>query len=276
MAQRVIDCGGCGAQIEVPDDYFKKHIRCYQCHAVLNRHTGEVSDPTANATQQPAPPPAQQPYPAESQYQQPYPQQAPYPYPQPQPKRGMPAWAIVLVVIFGGVLLMGVLVGVLAVAVIPRIADANLALEGRIGDYGSWVSHTPLESNYTARFPKTPQRESNPASDSNFATVSTYSQYVNYRYEVVEVDFRTRNWRLQPLSHQETVSHLARQFNGTISEQGAEINSSSKSIIDMGSEGQATVVIRDVSDRRFVLIEFRNRGQQSHFDYFHDNFQPSN
>jgi hypothetical protein len=86
MAQRIITCGNCAAEVAVPEGYYHKKIRCYSCHSVLSRYSGSVIQTEVQEQQAPVhQPPAQQPAP-----HQPAPQQLAPHQPATHQARSMP------------------------------------------------------------------------------------------------------------------------------------------------------------------------------------------
>jgi hypothetical protein len=163
---------------------------------------------------------------------------------------------------------------VLAVAVIPRMEAAQRTLEERFGDYDSWVSHTDPDGAFTAKFPWTPQRGEAPSSANSFATVTTASQFVRYRYEIVEVKFAS-NPMIRALSHSQTLDRFHDDMGGEVLRRESVDQSSSIAVIDRGEEGIVSIYIRDASNRRFLLFEYRDHEVASHFEHFCKNFQPA-
>lgn len=179
MAQRSFPCTSCGANIEVPDDYFKAQIACPACHARHHRLTGKAAAlmgqahaarapqaqaPVAYPPQGPMPgamPPGYPPQgPMPHRGPLPRPGAVPYPgaYPQmfapmgPPPKSSNKGLWIGLG-IAGGVLM---LMFVAVIVAIPLIAGASVDLD----DSSGWYEHTSEAGRYSVKFPGKPMEES--------------------------------------------------------------------------------------------------------------------
>lgn len=161
MGQRILNCPSCNARVEVPDNYFRANIACFQCGTQLDRRTGELASsghaasPGMPAHQaQPQYAPQQQ---APQQYAQPAQYGAGYPqYGQPQQyaayqqtKSGKPVWMILLFILIP----VGV-VGILALAAIPLITS------GGVTATGTWHKHSDPAGAYEIEFPKRPKEGS--------------------------------------------------------------------------------------------------------------------
>lgn len=163
MAQRSFPCTSCGANIEVPDDYFEAQIACPACQARHHRLTGKPARlmgqahaarapypqaPMAGAPQGPMPHHAPWPRPGAAPYPGAYPQMfAPMGPPPKSSNKGL--W--IGLGIAGGVLMLFVAV----IVAIPLIAGASVDLD----DSSGWYEYTSEAGGYSVKFPGRPEVE---------------------------------------------------------------------------------------------------------------------
>lgn len=255
MAQRVLKCPSCGAGVEVPDNYFRANIACFQCGAQLDRRTGgiagsghaappgQVARPASQQQNRQAAPGqrAAQPqqharqgapgqYSAQPQQYASQPGPAQYsssPYGTSYPQYGPPPQ-------YGGyqqaktgkptwmivllILVPVVVVGILALAAIPLITSGGISASA----VNSWPEYRSAHGRYTIRMPIAP-KESSKTEMTPLGPRVIYAADAHYKlrnFGVGYFDLGEGPVDDYTFDYRQAASGMASVYGGTIVEQG--------------------------------------------------------
>ena len=287
MAQRILNCPSCNARVEVPVNYFRANIACFQCGTQIDRRTGALAstgqaappiqpqyggnpqfapNPQAAQPQQYAqsPRPAQpQQYaqnlrPAQPQQYAPNPQAAgPQPYPQYYPpqyagqmpaKKRFPVWAILLLILGPGLF-----VGIMAVAMIPVLTS------GGVSETGEWHTHSSAVGGYEVQFPVRPTEKTEKTSTplGYLPLHSAYCQPGRFHFEAAWYNMGPGPEEGYYFDYEEGARGVAEAKNGRVTSQERYIvqgHPGSIAVITQPGNLRSTCMMVRKGNRVYVLI----------------------
>ncbi|MCA8913483.1 MAG: hypothetical protein KDB82_17460 [Planctomycetes bacterium] len=271
MVQRVLSCPSCGAQIDVPDNYFRATINCFHCGTPVKRISGTLFE-TEQAPAQPgrqysAPPPSQQ-YPAPPQHynMQGYPGYPPSQYTEMLPPRksrtGLIVALVVLVVLVGAVIGIGVWASSL----------------GGVDASGPWHHHVSEEGGFEADFPGEPKLSTKSISTPLGSRPMKRAQFMplNSNFEVSYFDIDSPGEQVE-YDYGRGADAIAKEVGGRVTgNQPHKVDRYTGRVFNISIDNgrKTTALLLRRGDRVFVVICENHRiSDQSAADRFINSFK---
>jgi len=259
MTQRSFACPNCGAQVVVPLDYFHARIYCHQCHAVLDRRTGELAGAAPPQYTQPQPPQYGVPYPV--QYG---PSQGYAPYPQPKKRRW---WLIPLIAVP-----IMMVVGILGLAAIPLITS------GGFSSTGEWHTYTDTAGGYQIDFPRIPSTKTQqiPTALGQRTLYSSYIQRGIFHIECSYYDLGSGPYEDYEVDYAAGANGMAESKNGRVVSIDPHMVghlSGSLALIKAHGRYSTGLMVRHGNRLHIVVVENHTERQQDIVDRFLSSFK---